>query len=1788
MSPEVYKYDGDGEWISGAQTVPISTGDQASGLIGLAFSVGAVAGAGYIPIGPNERIWDLYVKGLRYMEEYSPGRILRTFQLGHILSPFEAASLEYRYFSPSDLAKLHSSGPHGARWIEHIAQLAGVDSIDEILERGFRHEGGSLYFGQTGDDILLRYASITRSPTGSMPQKQAGFMRSLRGGPIADVPPGISHAGPEFETEFSKRVLTQRIPYQTASGQRAREQLFIEGGQTRFQQTRRTVFGLGTTGIERLNQLAKSPFEIDPFKTIFEKVPFLRDVRLGVTSSSGLKTLGKLTAKLGIGTYAAYLAYKQLDWLVREAPIFDQTIFAEGTSVAAGTVWTKSQLAISSLAEATGGHDIREAQEDVAPGSTSLSRLLAFPLLGALGGLGVGYGQRLYQQAQMQRQGLSFGQAAVASSLEERFFKEAIYGEKVGANFLAGAEPDTIKLLRDQARTAMDSPLGKIAGGIADRQVRSGPLAFMSRMLGKIGPTKLKMLAGAALGAIPIIPFLPGALAPGTRPDELERIYSGEQQVAVRKGRWWELSRQPFQGTGISRYKKHWYQEMLHRPKEKAIWGEDAPSPMERWFIENFTYDLELEHFYERPYPISGQAFSETPILGTLLGATIGQVVKPAREMHTYAWRNEETGEVRRMPLKYGERMEIPELGEVEPGEPISPYGIKSVISEQWYRVVTEATGLWGFGGSQVLKGAIGTEEPFSQEQRLQTAGEIYSPAREFWDMELGGGAFTTEAIRRLYPAERKSIPTYNPIPNMFTDVGWLPGSGEKSPDFKHGDPFCVSEDTFLEIDNCKLAKAEEVYDNPKPIKTHLGSLSDINTAIIRPRLQDEKVFDIKVNTLSAFSFTFSENHPILVSIAPPNELDGKVQEQVIYSLNIVLSSIREGHITAQTICLDTKLHIAQVRKILKYLVTSGKITRFGAGKKYIKNIDCSPFQEPFVEWKFAQEVEEGDYVAYPLPRLQNKKHVIDLAKYCRCHTGKQYIWYGRKTNIGPILEWLGERESIPNFAWGKRRDFLAQKGWAAQDYESACKSVKYSNKKTLYIKRFISSSPEVMRFLGLWIAEGWASKDGNIGLAGHIKEIETFRSIVQKAFPFIKKITIKYIKDTNGMQIYFSSFAIANFLLREFKKGAHNKEIPKWVFQLDKTSIESFCDGYLLGDGSEFNHCGTKFRKSYKSCNLQLLYQTRMLLLTVGIVGKLIKDVPPKAKPSINGKTINSGLAYFLNIDTTSANDWGSDKDINKGYKCLYYIGEKYLYLRVQKKEVSKYKGKLYGFSVPGHNSFCVAGFATHNTKIIAGESRLPGAGYASYHPELKGVAPQDYPSIHRYNILADVAPYTYKLNQAEAAVRREIAGGRLNKEQIAWFQQIRRQVQSKKKKKEFFEYQHKDRALTSWSEKLEPVRETSLYGRFWEMLSHSAETPLEQLTPVSPASKLVHMRTAVEDYERTQAFGTSRSFWGHPMRDFLKPFVSLTARELGSTSVPSEMQQQRNVEEYFDILKYVKYQRLGRIAQEQGDHRAARRMFAKTDESLVGLDPFSFNFSHIYRSLPRRDRDYFRSFSETRDMEERSKILGMIPDNEKALYLAKWQSSDVQDIKRAIKKGLLSEEEIAESQKIVDNYSSRVATEGFPIDDRLMQEYVQTRFQGEDYPDWYRRVKLIPERIEQLGMSLPGPDWVSWHPQVELDTVKLKVVEDLGASTFDYDIWPDTIRAATHRPYLEQAAEDLYEPQSSEEIRSVMNSLMTGAGITNPHVVVTPNNLDINRVDIRFREDRSIEARTILENEE
>lgn len=302
-----------------------------------------------------------------------------------------------------------------------------------------------------------------------------------------------------------------------------------------------------------------------------------------------------------------------------------------------------------------------------------------------------------------------------------------------------------------------------------------------------ISPTgKLGRIMSVGLAAFGMHQLATGGLLGSMQTSgELEDIYSGKQLVEVKKSRWWEGGGTPFEGGQTTYFRPHAYHLMMNRTREKGIWGadEDSISPLRKFFTKNFTYDLEMANYYDRPYPISSAAFAEVPIIGGILSNTIGRLFKPPKLMHVDEWMREgQSGNLEYASTHEGWKREPSyALGAPKPGIPGSPFTPEFQASFLSYQF-RELEGMTGWAKNLLSDAIAGSDVYGTDTPVLADAGMMTSPRLRFWETNQGGAFFSNEAIRRILPRYRSEIERQNPIMNSMPT--WLPDR------FRRGDPY--------------------------------------------------------------------------------------------------------------------------------------------------------------------------------------------------------------------------------------------------------------------------------------------------------------------------------------------------------------------------------------------------------------------------------------------------------------------------------------------------------------------------------------------------------------------------------------------------------------------------------------------------------------------------------------------------------------------------------------------------------------------------------------------------------------------------------------------------------------------------------------------------------------------------------------------------------------------------------------------------------------------------------------
>ena len=259
-------------------------------------------------------------------------------------------------------------------------------------------------------------------------------------------------------------------------------------------------------------------------------------------------------------------------------------------------------------------------------------------------------------------------------------------------------------------------------------------------------------------------------------------------------------------------------------------------------------------------------------------------------------------------------------------------------------------------------------------------------------------------------------------------------------------------------------------------------------------------------------------------------------------------------------------------------------------------------------------------------------------------------------------------------------------------------------------LDRTLTMTEDTLWFLGLFLADGWVDNSKH-RKSIHIT-IENDSVLIEKTMKIIKNelyITpnIRYIKDQESCEIYFTHQLLSEMLSKEFynsiKHYSHTKCIPLWIKNTGKNNIIAFIKGYFIGDGCFYDEKGSCFF-SMSTVSKQLRDDLNLLFMFIGILpsksfndrGKygLIQGRKVKVKPayliSISGEQIKK-LLYMFNMKSSgyeSKNRYQKFfEDTNNWYVPITEISSK------------EYSGKVCNLEVEKDHSYLVSGgLSAHN----------------------------------------------------------------------------------------------------------------------------------------------------------------------------------------------------------------------------------------------------------------------------------------------------------------------------------------------------------------------------------------------------------------------------------------------------------------------------------------------------------
>lgn len=424
---------------------------------------------------------------------------------------------------------------------------------------------------------------------------------------------------------------------------------------------------------------------------------------------------------------------------------------------------------------------------------------------------------------------------------------------------------------------------------------------------------------------------------------------------------------------------------------------------------------------------------------------------------------------------------------------------------------------------------------------------------------------------------------------------------------------------------------------------------------------------------------------------------------------------------------------------------------------------------------------------------------------------------------------------------------------------------------------------------------------------------------------------------------------------------------------------------------------------------------------------------------------------------------------------------------------------------------------------------------------------------------------------------------------------------------------------------------------GRIWEEFAHR-DSPFH--------TKYLQVRSALESYERRDLYSKSYQEWTEPIGDYLiptfqsfirhnplvatglgvllgaqfghTPFGRLVGAVIGGASVglgalyragyeastgevwiPGRRQREREVEEYFDMLKYVKYMRLYAEASEEarqygfnvqeylraekaaGERRAERKRFLEEGKKQIMLDPSQA--VRVARELripgPRDAQSIVKAINQEIKQLANARDLDRIPEpavraimyyREAQRTMYAYEPGDpFQDLMAALPRR--DRDYLPAFIKAPEEERERIL--------EIVPDYLRRPLQAA----WGMEVDEQPSLIEYFAKhGLPDQTWAGWRPDVSLEAVKIKFINHEGLDRSEFNVYPDDVKAAMQDP---TPIPVMNRRRSIQEVKTRLQALLHDANIEDLEIDVIPTKGDGINVNVDLRRDRRKEIEQYMQ---
>lgn len=313
--------------------------------------------------------------------------------------------------------------------------------------------------------------------------------------------------------------------------------------------------------------------------------------------------------------------------------------------------------------------------------------------------------------------------------------------------------------------------------------------------------------------------------------------------------------------------------------------------------------------------------------------------------------------------------------------------------------------------------------------------------------------------------------------------------------------------------------------------------------------------------------------------------------------------------------------------------------------------------------------------------------------------------------------------------------------------------------------------------------------------------------------------------------------------------------------------------------------------------------------------------------------------------------------------------------------------------------------------------------------------------------------------------------------------------------------------------SQNEEPIG-SGLLSKYWEGLSRHSNMF---------GSKLLGSSNYIDKYAKEQVYNRKVKLWNKPIEHFLQPLISNAMHNFGIDILPGAVKHERATEQYWDIIKYIKYKKLQWQAQDSEEADYYRELSERT---MIGADPTN-NPNGAKEAISNSKKDYFDYFANEPDSKVRGKIMKLVSKGEGRIYKAIWTAN-------LAKSG---------DKYAQEKYSLMQQTGGYDVDKSVLKDY---EAEGQGSLKGYVRARYINQFVKDH--KLPGLNWEGWDKDVDIDNVEVHALLSEGEQVQDYGYFEQQKRQAAYDRGAYLAAQHLTSTRlTSSDYTGVVLPMLT-----------------------------------------